>query len=80
MTKGKFLENPKWDQEEYEYGDRGPLWVPYNLVMEAKKEFESILTLLKEPDMPNMTREFQVLLCLNEWKIKWFGDDESNGV
>jgi hypothetical protein len=40
---------------------------------EAKKEFEQLGRLLKEPDMPNMTREFQVLLCWNEWKIKWFG-------
>lgn len=43
---------------------------------EAKKEFEGIMTLLYAPPMPNMDRKFQTLLCLNEWKIKWFGSND----
>ena len=65
MTRGKL----------YDLADCDPITLT-QLLDEAKKEFEQIKSLLKESDMPNMSREFQVLLCWNEWKIKWFGNEE----
>ncbi len=74
MMKGKFYE--KLSCYMLPFPDDQKHQSVKSVLDEAEKEFEQIKTLLKEPDMPNMTREFQVLLCWNEWKIKWFGDKD----
>lgn len=35
-------------------------------------DYPNIKAILEAEPMPNMSREFQALLCVNEWRVKWF--------